>query len=148
MNAPPVEIRSAVTADTPAISRLLAQLGYPANQPYVERRVTEQLAHPDALLLVAQSGAGVVGFISLHIISQLALAGDFCRVSYLCVDEDARSMGVGALLEACAERHARALGCDRIELHSNARRHDAHRFYQRCGYEDSPKYFVKRLTRP
>ncbi len=138
-------IREAVLADAPALSRLLAQLGYPATQPFLERRLLQQLSHPDTRLLVAHAGAEVLGFISLHIIPQLALAGDFCRVSYLCVEEGSRGLGVGALLEQYAEQHARTLGCDRIELHSNARRHAAHRFYARVGYEESPKYLVKRL---
>jgi GNAT superfamily N-acetyltransferase len=140
-----IKIREGVAADAPALALLLAQLGYPGVQPFLERRIQEQLAHPDALLLVACSSARVIGFVSLHVIAQLALAGDFCRVSYLCVDEGVRSLGVGALLEQCAERHAREHGCDRIELHSNVRRVDAHRFYARVGYEESPKYLVKRL---
>lgn len=140
-----IAVREAVPDDGPALSRLLPQLGYPGTQPFLERRLLQQLSHPDALLLVAHAGAEVLGFISLHIIAQLALAGDFCRISYLCVEEGSRGLGVGALLEQCAQQHARALGCDRIELHSNARRVDAHRFYARVGYEESPKYLVKRL---
>lgn len=141
----PIDIREAVPQDGPALSRLLAQLGYPGTQRFLERRLLQQLSHPDALVLVAHSGGAVVGFISLHVIVQLALAGDFCRVSYLCVDESMRGRGVGVMLEQRAEQHARALGCDRIELHSNARREAAHRFYARLGYEESPKYLVKRL---
>lgn len=144
----PIEIREAVLDDGPALSRLLAQLGYPGTEPFLERRIVEQLSHPDALLLVAHSAGQVVGLISLHIIPQLARAGDFCRISFLCVEEGMRGMGVGALLEQCAEQHARSLGCERIELHSNARRLAAHRFYARIGYEESPKYLVKQLVRP
>lgn len=142
---PHVEIRQAVLNDGPALSRLLAQLGYPGTQPFLERRIAQLLSHPDALLLVAHEGNDVLGFISLHILPQLALAGDFCRISYLCVDEGMRSRGVGALLEQCAEQHARQSGCDRIELHSAWRRDAAHRFYARVGYTESPKYLVKQL---
>jgi len=144
----PIEIREGKLADAPALARLLAQLGYPETQPYLERRIVQQLSHPDALLLVAVAAGDVAGFISLHIIPQLALAGDFCRVSYLCVAENMRGHGVGAMLEQCAELQARELGCDRIELHSNAQRLDAHRFYASIGYEDSPKYLIKRLASP
>ena len=140
-----IEIREAVLADGPVLSRLLAQLGYPGTERFLESRMVEQLSHPEALLLVAHAAGKVVGFISLHIIPQLARAGDFCRISFLCVEEEMRGMGVGALLEQCAEQHARSLGCERIELHSNAHRVDAHRFYARAGYEESPKYLVKRL---
>lgn len=142
----PVEIRAAELADGPALASLLAQMGYPETQPYLERRIGQQLSHPDALLLVAVADGAVAGFISIHIIAQLALAGDFCRVSYLCVAEHMRGRGIGAMLERRAEQHARQLGCDRIELHSNARRHGAHRFYASIGYEESPKYLIKRLA--
>ena len=39
------------------------------------------------------------GFIGLHFIVQLALPGDFCRITYFCVSEAARGLGVGRELE-------------------------------------------------
>ena len=50
---------------------------------------------------------------------------------------------VKAEREAC--RLAVKRGCDRIELHCHARRTNAHGFYARLGYTESPKYFVKSL---
>ncbi|GAC1600641.1 MAG: GNAT family N-acetyltransferase [Ramlibacter sp.] len=140
-----VSVREAHLGDAPALVRLLAQLGYPGSAEFIERRIVQLLSHADARLLVAQADASVVGFISLHIVPQLALAADFCRVSYLCIDESVRGLGIGALLEHRAEQCARELGCDRIELHSSAQREAAHRFYFRQGYQESPKYLVKRL---
>jgi GNAT superfamily N-acetyltransferase len=138
-------LRPATLQDAPALADLLGQLGYPGTEGFVAKRLRQLAAHPDALLQVAEAGGAVLGFISLHFIPQLALPGDFCRVSYLCVAQQARSRGVGAQLEAFAEREARARGCDRIELHSHERRTDAHRFYRRQGYVESPKYLVKPL---
>ncbi len=143
---PDIQIREAVVADAPALFRLLEQLGYPETQAFIGKRLAQQQSHPDALLLVAQRHGQVLGFISLHFIPQLALAGDFCRVSYFCVSEGARSLGIGAALEQRAQAEALARGCDRIEVHSNARRESAHRFYRRQGYAESPKYLVKRLA--
>lgn len=139
-------LRQGRPADAPALVALLAQLGYPGAETFIERRLAQQLAHADALLLVAEVDGRVRGFMSLHFIPQLALAGDFCRLSYLCVDEQARSLGIGALLESRAVEEARRRGCDRIELHSHERRTAAHRFYFREGYEESPKYLMKRLA--
>lgn len=143
---PDIEIRQAVMEDGPALVRLLEQLGYPETQEFIGTRLSQQRSHPDALLLVAQRRGEVQGFISLHFIPQLALAGDFCRVSYFCVSEEARSLGIGAALEQRAQAEAKARGCDRMEVHSNARRESAHRFYRRQGYTESPKYLVKRLA--
>jgi GNAT superfamily N-acetyltransferase len=147
MNMKPT-IRAAGSADAPALVDLLRQLGYPDTAPFIERRITELAADPDALLLVAEVGGVVLGFISLHFAAQLARAGDFCRIDYLCVEERARSFGIGAALEAQAVAAARQRGCARIELHSHQRRVGAHRFYARLGYEESPKYLMKPLPIP
>lgn len=143
--APAVRLRAARPGDQAALVALLQELGYPGAEAFAARRVAQLLTHPDALLIVAEAQGCVLGAISLHFVPQLALAGDFCRVSYLCVTARARSLGVGALLEQAAEREARRRGCDRIELHCHARRRDAHRFYARQGYEESPKYLMKML---
>jgi GNAT superfamily N-acetyltransferase len=143
-----IDIRDARREDTDAIAALLTALGYPGTEAFIAAKVVQQTSHPDARLLVAVEDETVLGFISLHFIPQIALAGDFCRISYLCVDGNARGKGIGALLERRAEDIARERGCDRIELHCHARRIDAHRFYLRQGYEESPKYFMKLLQKP
>ncbi|WP_222909134.1 GNAT family N-acetyltransferase [Pseudomonas sp. DNDY-54] len=140
-------IREARRDDGREIARLLGELGYPDSGDFIDRRIQQQLNHDDACLLVAEGDGGqLIGFISLHFIAQLALEGDFCRISYLCVDATARGQGLGALLEQAAEQRARARGCDRIELHCDIRREASHRFYARLGYEDAPKYFRRSLT--
>lgn len=75
----------------------------------------------------------------------IAHPADFARLSYLCVDEDLRSSGIGKILLKKCEEIARERGCNRVELHSNIRRESAHRFYLRENYSDAPKYFVKYL---
>ncbi|HEX7892322.1 MAG TPA: GNAT family N-acetyltransferase [Ramlibacter sp.] len=139
-------LRHPHVGDAPAIVELLAQLGYPGAEAFIERRLRELDEHPDALLRVAEADGVVLGVISLHFLPQLALPRDFCRIAYLCVAEGARGLGIGARLEAWAEAQARLRDCDRIELHSGVRRVDAHRFYARIGYAESPKYLVKSLA--
>lgn len=140
-----VELRPATPQDAPALVELLLQLGYPGTQGFIAGRVRELVAHPDSVLQVATLDGVVLGVISLHFVPQLARAGDFCRVSYLCVADGARGGGIGARLLAFAEAQARRRGCARIELHSGAHRLDAHRFYAREGYVESPKYLMKPL---
>lgn len=140
-----MQIREARIGDGEAIASLLAALDYPVTVGFVESKIEQQLKHHDARLLVAVEGGEIVGFISLHFIPQLALPGDFCRISYFCVNEGARSRGVGARLEEAAVALAQERGCDRIEVHCHARREFAHRFYYRQGYSESPTYLVKSL---
>ena len=106
--------------------------------------VTPRFAVGAAALL--NLGGALLGVLSLHFIPQLALEGDFCRISYFCVSSNARSKGIGRLLESEGEALARARGCDRIEVHCHSRRSDAHRFYYRQGYTESPKYLCKSLA--
>lgn len=141
-----IEIKAPNIGDAPAISALLESLGYPGTQLFIEKRVTQLLFHQDAALLVAVNAGHIRGVISLHFIPQIALAGDFCRISYFCVSEESRGCGIGALLEEKAVAIAVQRGCDRIEVHCNVRRVDAHRFYYRKGYVDSPKYLFKSLS--
>ncbi|NMP26256.1 GNAT family N-acetyltransferase [Rahnella sp. SAP-1] len=136
-------IRDAVAADAPILVQLLAQLDYPASEDFIRQQIARMQANADSRLLVAVIDDSVCGFISLHFIAQLPLAGDFCRVSYLCVSDGQRGAGVGQQLLDAAERLAAGRGCDRMEVHSHSRRLRAHQFYARAGYQESPKYFIK-----
>lgn len=137
-------IRLAQLLDTEAIRTLISQLDYdpPVN---LAQQVERLIGHPDESLLVYEKDGEVVAFLSLHFIPQIALGGDFARISYFAVKETARDLGIGQQLEAHVDQLARNRGCDRIEVHCHSRRKDAHRFYERQGYIESPKYFIKRL---
>ena len=140
-----VQIRDVQIEDAAAIEALLTSLGYPDTAEFIKDKLRQQLEHPDARLLVAEDNSQVLGFVSLHFIPQVALAGDFCRISYFCVSEAARSQGIGDALEGAVTDLAKARGCDRIEVHCHSRREQAHRFYARQGYVESPKYLAKFL---
>ena len=138
-------IRPAIPADAPAISALLTQLGYPGTTEFLPQKLIKMLEHPDEILLVAEIEDQVIAFISFHIIPQIALPGDFARISYFAVDALAQSQGIGKTIEEYCTSLAQARQCDLIEVHCHSRRTDAHRFYFRQGYEESPKYLIKKL---
>ena len=139
-------IRRATLSDAAQIADLLQQLGYPVSADLVQCQLAELLRDRNEDLLVAEAvDTRVIAFLSMHCIPQIAVEGAFARISYLCVDKERRSRGLGKKLEREACRLAVERGCDRIELHCHARRTDAHAFYVRQGYTESPKYFVKRL---
>ena len=137
--------RQAVTNDASALADLLTQLGYPGTADFMVSKLNAIANDAAAACWVVETNKQVVGFLSLHIIPQLALAGDFARISYFCIDETARSHGVGKALLQQAEEHAREQRCDRMEVYCHQRRVDAHRFYVREGFAESPKYFIKML---
>lgn len=162
-------IRKACLSDRAGLSRLLDQLEYPGTEPFLEARLAQLLADPNEILLVWEEPAvataappaqipgtpprmeapapeaRILAFLSLHFIPQIALRGDFARISYFAVDGTARSAGIGRQLEEQATALARERGCELIEVHCHTRRTRAHDFYYRQGYEESPKYLIKRL---
>lgn len=138
-------LRKVTRGDAARIADLLSQLDYPGAVEFIEEKIDRLLVHPDEEIVVAVEGGVILGFISIHFIPQIALRGSFARISYLCVDAAARGKGIGRALEEYCVQAAMNRGCDRIELHSHSRRQRAHAFYFRQGYEESPKYFMKRL---
>ncbi len=138
-------IRLASIDDLKSIQTLLSQLDYPDTTSFLPQKLPTLLKHPDAITLVYEIDDTVVAFLSLHFIPQIALEGDFARISYFVVDESTRGRFIGQEFEAYCEKEARKRHCDRIEVHCHLRRKDAHRFYERQGYNESPKYFIKSL---
>lgn len=138
-------IRIAKPEDWKEISELLEQLGYPGTEPFVEDKIVQLLNHPDEILLVYEKESRVAALMSIHFIPQIALTGDFARISYFVVDRSFRNRGIGKELEEYCYRLAEERKCDRIEVHCHARRRMAHRFYFRQGFEESPKYLIKMI---
>lgn len=64
----------------------------------------------------------------------------------LVVDDGHRSEGVGEAILHHLEERAKALGCRHVDLDSGHHRADAHRFYERLGYEDISRHFRKSLS--
>lgn len=141
-----MNIRQAQAKDSFALSALLAELGYGGTESFIDKRLAQLSGDPDEMLLVAEHGTQVLGFLSMHFIPQLALAGDFARISYFCIAEGERSKGVGQQLLQHAEAMAAQRGCDRMEVHCHASRLKANQFYTREGYVESPRYHIKGLN--
>lgn len=139
-------IRKAVIEDWKQISSLLDQLEYSNTESFIKEKLKVLLRDPNEELLVFEESNQVIAFISMHFIPQLALKGDFARISYFAVDRHIRSKGLGRKIEEYCTNLAIEKKCDRIEVHCNSRRTDAHRFYMRQGYSESPKYFIKMLA--
>lgn len=140
-----MSIRNAMLSDAKTIQDLLRQLDYPTTDRFIEEKLPLLLNHPDHSLIVYEKQGRVVGMISIHFIPQIALAGDFANICYFAVDENVRSEGVGAKLEAYCTQLAKERKCDRIFVHCHIRREDAHRFYNRQDYQESPKYLMKQI---
>lgn len=82
-------------------------------------------------ILVADLGGRVVGMLQLFTFRHFQHRGGRCaEIESMHVVEDARSAGIGGELLDYAVSRAKDLGCYRIQLTSNVKREDAHRFYE------------------
>jgi GNAT superfamily N-acetyltransferase len=138
-------IRRAQLSDARAIQQLLRQLDYPDTGHFLLNKMEQMLSDPDEVLLVYELADQVVAFISVHFIPQIALPGDFARISYFAVMDGIRGIGIGEEMMEYITALAKERNCDRMEVHCHSRRTDAHRFYFRQGFQEDPKYLIKRL---
>src|SRR5271155_4299858 len=141
-------IRQAQMGDAESLAALATQLGYPSTAAEIGARLRNILPDPAHAVFVAEAqGAGARGFAHVH--ATIALeSGARAELLGLVTDAALRSRGMGALLVAEAERWARAKGIETLCVRCNVVRADAHRFYERLGFQSSKtqKYFRKSLT--
>ena len=138
-------IREARRADSAEIGSLLGQLGYPAGEAAVARRLQALLADPAYELLVAVEDDRLVGLAALRVRRVLEHELPVGHVEALVVDEGSQRRGVGTGLARALESEARSRGCSSLFLTSAARRRDAHGFYRHLGYEQTGVRFTKAL---
>lgn len=98
----------------------------------------EIAADPRQSLLVGIRDDRVVATAQVTWLRVLSADGGlYCQVEAVRTARDVRGQGIGATLMRHIEERARRRGAARIQLTSNARRTDAHRFYTRLGYTPS-----------
>lgn len=138
-------IRDARVEDADAVRNLLEQLGYSNTVSFLENKLTIMLSDTTYKVIVYEANDKVTGFISVHFYEQIAYEGEFATIGFFVVDSTVRSRGIGKALEEYCTRLAIDRGCAIMELYSNEKRVDAHRFYERQGYKSYEKYFMKEV---
>jgi len=147
-----LEIRAAVADDVPAIVAMLA------NDPLgAQRESPEDLApyltalqrlaeDPNQHLVVAVREGRVVGTLQLTIIPGLSRRGATRSIiEGVRIHADERGSGLGTQLIEWAIDTSRSEGCQLVQLTSDKSRVDAHRFYERLGFEASHLGFKLQL---
>lgn len=144
-------IREAVAADWPGVAAVLAELGRPdvrgASSEECHRSLfASYLERGDLDAFVAEDGSRILGFVNVEYRARLNYDRPQGWVAELIVTEEVRGAGVGKELLARAEEAARARGCWGLALESATWRQDAHRFYEREGWEHVARAFTKDLV--
>jgi len=96
---------------------------------------SDDLCPPGGLLLVARSGAAVIGCVGLRL-----LPGGLGEVTRVFVQPAARGSGVGGLLLRSVEDAARDRGLTRIRLDTRSDLTEARRLYASNGYQPAAPF--------
>ena len=139
-----ISIRPASSRDGAAIARLIGQLEFDVGAEDVAERLAVMEAEGLAVLVAELDGA-VIGCLSTSIMRVLHRPAAVGRISMMVVDAGSRNRGIGAQLVRAAEETLRAQGCYMVEVTSHMRRGDAHRFYERLGYEKTSVRLMRML---
>jgi RimJ/RimL family protein N-acetyltransferase len=76
-------IRIAGPRDADAIAALISALGHPHDRAQASERLSEWSAEPAATVLVAESAAGVTGFVAVQLLRSFAQPGTVARIAAL-----------------------------------------------------------------
>ena len=143
-DAEAITIRRATVDDIPAIVAMLADdhlgaLRENPDEPDAYRPAFDRLdADPNQYLVVAEHEGRTVGTLQLTLIPGLSRFGATrAQIEAMRVHSEFRGGGMGARLIEWAAAEARRQGCVLLQLTSDATRVDAHRFYERLGFEAS-----------
>ena len=141
----PAAVRAGTEADADELVPLMVVLGYATTPEQMRTRMARIAAHPDYHTLVAERDGRVVGMVGVQWGIAWNNDAPWARVNSLAVLPEERGRGTGAALMAAAEAWAREQGATSIHLTTNARREGAHRFYERIGYQNTGRRYIRRL---
>lgn len=95
-------------------------------------------ASPDQTLYVAERGGEVVGTFQTMITTALTGRGSSSMIiEAVQTRSDLRGQGIGARMIGFCIDEAKRRGVRLVQLTSNVKRKDAHRFYERLGFQPS-----------
>lgn len=139
-------VRAAQSADAPAISGLLAQLGTVLSEEIVTERLELLRASGTDPVSVAEHAEQIVGLVAVHWRWRLHMVQPMARLDALVVDAAVRRQGFGRLLVQHAIALSRQAGCGGIELTTATDRAAAQAFYRRLGFASTSLRFHQDLA--
>ena len=146
-----VTVRMARPDDWPAVAALLVELGRgvatgTAGDPVHRMQFAGHLPTISTVTLVAEVDREFVGVVDMDYHQRLGDHRPQARVNDLVVTDRVRGHGVGTTLLRRAEELARKRGCFRMALVTAAWREQTISFYEREGFQDYGRWFVKPLV--
>ena len=154
----PMQIRIATRADVPAVLTLLADddisrdRGFGTVPEEVDAAIWAAFEAIDAddrnELVVAEEGGEVIGTCQLTFIPGLSRGGaERLLIEAVRIRSDQRGRGLGGDLIRWTVERARERGCRIVQLTTDKRRTEAHRFYAALGFEASHEGMKLEISR-
>ena len=154
----PMQIRIATRADVPAVLTLLADddisrdRGFGTVPEEVDAAIWAAFEAIDADdrndLVVAEEGGEVIGTCQLTFIPGLSRGGaERLLIEAVRIRSDQRGRGLGGDLIRWTVERARERGCRIVQLTTDKRRTEAHRFYAALGFEASHEGMKLEISR-
>lgn len=140
-----MQIRLAQINNSDSISHLLLQLGYTLSSAEVESMIFSHRQQDNDIYVMVQA-EDIVAVMSLIYFDYFPDAKRICRITSLVVDEQLRGHGLGRKFVSFAKARAIDKQCYSLELTTNIRRHQTHRFYEQQGFDKTSYKFVMPLS--
>lgn len=132
-----LNLRPAVQSDSQQIARLFEVLGHGLSASAIESRWNDWIAEQNSAIVAESQTGKLVGLVTLGYSRVIHRDRPIGRITALVVEPEYRSHGVGRELMTAAEQEFITGGCYRLEVISNNRFAEAHRFYEHLGYSNT-----------
>ncbi len=141
-----MKIRKANRSDCKEIFKIINELEYNTLNYSKFKKIFDLLIDSKILtMFVAEIDGQIVGTLNLRIEPQLHHMANVAEVIELAVDPNYRNQKIGSKLFTHAVEYAKNKDCFVIDVSSNIKRKDAHRFYQHQGMEITHYTLTKKI---
>lgn len=140
-----IEFSDATIEDADALLSLIHQLDHIISKETLLNNLKRNFEDKNLRIFVAKENNKVIAFTELQFTQFIHEENLRARLTSFCVDGKYRNNKIGAAFLAFIENYCKENHYTKIELTSNIRRINAHRFYERNGYTFASKRFYKEL---
>jgi len=132
--------------DATAVNALSKQLGYPLSIEETVKNIDLVLQSKDHTAFVAECENKIVGWIGASQAIMIEVMPR-CEINGLVINEHYQGIGIGKLLIDKVKHWAREKGNNKLGLHCNIKRTQAHKFYEHIGFAEikQQKNFVMEI---
>ena len=121
--------------DAKAVNDLSHQLGYPLPVMGTTQNIQAVIQSKNHIAFVAEYNNQLVGWIGASQAIMIEVL-PHCEINGLVIDKEFYGKGIGKLLIEKVKQWAKEKGNEKLSLHCNVKRVEAHSFYRHRGFHD------------